>query len=636
MSAIVGEILTFSQEKGPHVKLRVFGDEFYSRYENLDGYSVVYDDDLGLFCYAYLIKGEFVSSGVDLSKAAPEKIFRHQKESEEVRNAKFNARYARMLPPPEPYQPHATLKTFGPNKGLLEGRRLTEGEIKGLTILVQFKDIKSTVTKDDVDKMLNGANYSENGNFCSVREYYRLMSGGKLNYTNHVVGPVTLSKNRRYYANRLLVEEALDLAIAKGLDLKQFDSQDEGIIDAVSFLYAGQTQYLGELWPHNYFLELQRGSMKTYFYMLSSLGRSKEDLSIGTFCHESGHMLCRWPDLYDYGTRDGDAEKSSGLGYYCLMSAGNHNDNGRTPAPVCAYLRHLVDWCDNVVWLDQPGSYQALHGDYRTVLFYPSRKYNEYFLIENRSRLDLDKDIPSSGLAVYHCDILGSNEWQGGTATKHYQCGLLQADGHLDLETNQNMGDEMDLFKEMAAVAVSHSTQPSSNLWDGSESGLVISNISAPGGTITFLVGPAAAAASPATLKMGAKGPAVKALQCLLNIAGASPKLTVDGTFGSKTKTAVTSIQKSYGMAQDGIAGPKTWAALLKTDELKTGSKGPAVKVLQCLLNAAEAGTRINVDGLYGAKTKSRVLAIQKSSGLKEDGIASKETWNALMKFLKA
>jgi len=58
---------------------------------------------------------------------------------------------------------------------------------------------------------------------------------------------VTLSKNRRYYANRLLVEEALDLAIAGGLDLTQFDSQDEGIVDAVSFLYAGQTQYLGEL-----------------------------------------------------------------------------------------------------------------------------------------------------------------------------------------------------------------------------------------------------------------------------------------------------------------------------------------------------------------------------------------------------
>jgi peptidoglycan hydrolase-like protein with peptidoglycan-binding domain len=186
----------------------------------------------------------------------------------------------------------------------------------------------------------------------------------------------------------------------------------------------------------------------------------------------------------------------------------------------------------------------------------------------------------------------------------------------------------------MAAVAVSHSTQPSSNLWDGSESGLVISNISVPGETISFQVGPAAA--TPATLQMGAKGPAVKALQCLLNSAGASPKLTLDGTFGSKTKTAVISIQKSYGLLQDGIAGPKTWAALLKINEIKTGSKGPAVKILQCLLNAMEAGTKINVDGLFGAKTKSRVLAIQKSSGLKEDGIVGKETWIALMKFLKA
>ncbi len=71
MSAITGEKLTFSQEKGPEVTLRVFGDEFYSRYETFDGYTVVYDNDSGLFCYAYLIKGEFVSSGVDLARLLP-------------------------------------------------------------------------------------------------------------------------------------------------------------------------------------------------------------------------------------------------------------------------------------------------------------------------------------------------------------------------------------------------------------------------------------------------------------------------------------------------------------------------------------------------------------------------------------
>ena len=337
--------------------------------------------------------------------------------------------------------------------------------------------------------MLNGQGYHENGNFCSVREYFRLMSSGKLDYTNLVVGPITLSRNRQYYTENLLVKEALDLAVKGGLELAQFDSRGVGMVDAMSFLYAGQTQYLGELWPHNHIIDLKYKNMKTYFYMLSSMGRTKEDLSIGTFCHESGHMICRWPDLYDYGNRDGDFEKSAGLGYFCLMSAGNHNDDGRTPAPVCVFLRNLVGWCDKTVCLNQPGQYQADHGDYGTAMIYETGKINEYFLVENRSGIDLDASIPAGGLAVYHCDTLGSNEWQGGSASKHYQCGLLQADGSLDLETNRSMGDVKDLFGRMAGIALSHNTRPASVLWDGSDSGLMISNIGEPGRVITFVMG---------------------------------------------------------------------------------------------------------------------------------------------------
>ena len=489
MSSIFGEFLTFPQEKGPEVQLRVFGDEFYSRYENMDGYSVVYDQDHGLYCYAFLILGEFVSSGVDSSLSPPSGVRRHFKESEEVRNRKFEARYARMNPPASAFKPSLNLRTFGAEKGLLEGRRLSEGEIKGLTVLVQFTDVKSTVTREDVDALLNGQGYHENGNFCSVREYFRLMSSGKLDYSNVVVGPITLSRPRQYYTENLLVKEALDLAVKDGLALEQFDSRDAGIVDAMSFLYAGQTQYLGELWPHNHIIDLKYKNMKTYFYMLSSMGRSKEDLSIGTFCHESGHMICRWPDLYDYGNRDGDFEKSAGLGYFCLMSAGNHNDDGRTPAPVCVYLRNLVGWCDKIVRLNQPGQYQADHGDYGTAMIYETGKINEYFLVENRSGIGLDASLPAGGLAIYHCDTLGSNEWQGGSATKHYQCGLLQADGSLDLETNRSMGDEKDLFGRMMGIALSHNTRPTSVLWDGSDSGLMISNIGDPGRVITFVIG---------------------------------------------------------------------------------------------------------------------------------------------------
>ena len=67
MSAIFGEALTFGQANGPDVPLKVFGDEHYARYEDLNGYTAVYDDERGLFCYARLSAGSFRSTGVPLS-----------------------------------------------------------------------------------------------------------------------------------------------------------------------------------------------------------------------------------------------------------------------------------------------------------------------------------------------------------------------------------------------------------------------------------------------------------------------------------------------------------------------------------------------------------------------------------------
>ena len=73
----------------------------------------------------------------------------------------------------------------------------------------------------------------------------------------------------------------------------------------------------------------------------------------------------------------------------------------------------------------------------------------------------LDKHLPSSGLAVYHCDIEGSNEWQAGSPNYHYQCALLQADGHRDMEANLNRGDEGDLFGKTEGLTLSRKSNPS-------------------------------------------------------------------------------------------------------------------------------------------------------------------------------
>ena len=494
MSAIFNETLIFEQENGDLVRLVVNGDEFYARHETEEGYTVVYDSDLGQFCYAILLEGMFASSGVSMSQEPPSGIRRHLKEASSVRNAKFEQRYAQLRPAETELNPHI-FRTLGRNEGLLTGRRVSEGNVKGLTVLVEFADVTTDVTKAEVEALLNGENYRENGNYCSVREYFRLMSGGKLDYTNVVVGPVRLRHNRRYYQYNLLVKEALDKAVDQfGINLADFDSIGDGVIDAVNFMYAGRTVYgvLGvsdNLWPHNSVIELYYGNVKTHFYMLTSLGRRRVDLSIGTFCHETGHLLCRWPDLYDYGTRDGDFEKSAGIGRYCLMGSGNHLNYGRTPSPVCSYLRDLVGWTDREILLNTSDLYEVRHGDYGTILRYQTDKPNEYFLIENRTQLGLDAYLPDSGLAVYHCDTKGSNEWQGGTPERHYQCGLLQADGHLDLENNRNLGDAGDLFGQVRGIALSDASEPSSEEWDRSDSGLIIANITVPGEMIRFEVG---------------------------------------------------------------------------------------------------------------------------------------------------
>lgn len=541
MSAIFGEILTFGQANGPDIQLKVFGDEHYARYENLAGYTVVYDDELGVFCYARLAAGAFRSTGVPATGAPPAGVVRHLQEAKVVVDTKAEAKRMRRSAATGVFLEEAVVRTLGPNQGLLEGRVLSTGAVKGLTILVNFQDLTSSVTREEVDEMLNGANYTRNGNICSVREYFQRVSSGKLDYTNVVVGPYRLSRNRQFYVNNLLIEEALQLAVADGLDLKQFDSKNEGIVDALNVLYAGQTQYNGELWPHNYHIDLRFGNMRTDLYLLTSVGRTAADLSIGTFCHENGHLLCRFPDMYDYGERDGDNVVSAGIGMYCLMGAGNHLDFGRSPSPVCSYLRDLAGWCDNETDLNTAGAFQAVHGDYNRVLKFRTSKPNEYFLVENRSKMDMDRALPASGLAVYHCDIFGSNELQAGTAAQHYQCALVQADGRRDLERNANQGDGTDLYDGVQGVALSGETSPHSREWDGRDSGLIISNVSAPAETITFSLGESAPVGVTA---VGSASPNIKIPDN--RVAGVTSTLSIDesGTVG-QIKVGVN-IQHPY------------------------------------------------------------------------------------------
>ena len=315
MSGIFGETLTFQQESGGEVRLVVFGDEKYARYETVDGYTAVYDQQGGWYCYADLREGRFVSTGVPVTGPPPAGLARHLHEAPGTRRDELLTFDRALLPPSAPASRAERLLTFGPSGGLLPGRRLSEGNVRGLTILITFPGEQTTVTRADVEGLLNGDNFSENGNFSSVNGYFRLVSTNRLNFTNTVIGPFQMSRPKLAYANQdgLLVPEAFQLALDAGVDLTQFDSLGQGIVDALCILYADRTEYKGDLWPHNWVFRRQAGGVRTDLYIVSSMGRRPADLSIGTFCHEAGHLLCRFPDLYDYGDieREGDPIKSA-------------------------------------------------------------------------------------------------------------------------------------------------------------------------------------------------------------------------------------------------------------------------------------------------------------------------------------
>jgi hypothetical protein len=96
MVGVFGEKASLGQANGSDVDLIVRGTEFYATYETLDGFPVIYDDSLGLFCYARIVGGGFETTGIAVTSPPPPGVERHATESDEVRIRKIEERTQQM------------------------------------------------------------------------------------------------------------------------------------------------------------------------------------------------------------------------------------------------------------------------------------------------------------------------------------------------------------------------------------------------------------------------------------------------------------------------------------------------------------------------------------------------------------
>ena len=487
---------TFTQPDGKEIRVVGTGNQHHAVFETPDGYTLIKDPVSGYYQYADAQQDELVPSGIPLvSRAMPLHLQKGLRDSREAVRSKVvsgeglppgNARWRQRRK-----EARSAIIRSALDKAIMPAppQRQTVGNYTGLCLLVQFPDVQATISQAEVDAFCNQNDYSSFGNNGSVYNYFFDNSLGKLKYNNIVAPYYTAKHPRAYYTNknvrqpiraRELILEALAFHKANGFNFTQLTADAKKYVYAVNVFYAGEVvnDWAEGLWPHSHYLgsavELAPGKF-AYDYQVTNMG---SELSLGTFCHENGHMICDFPDLYDYGNQ------SLGVGAFCLMCAGGNIDE-KNPVEVGAYLKYKAGWTGQLTNIVAGLQARADHS--RNEFFILRKNAVEYFILENRCQKSRDAALPGSGLAIWHIDELGDNSNEQMTAAEHYECSLVQADGKNDLEYKVNYGDESDLFHAPGFPEYGHPAKPS-KWWDGSPSALQIAGISAPGDQITFSI----------------------------------------------------------------------------------------------------------------------------------------------------
>jgi lysozyme len=87
---------------------------------------------------------------------------------------------------------------------------------------------------------------------------------------------------------------------------------------------------------------------------------------------------------------------------------------------------------------------------------------------------------------------------------------------------------------------------------------------------------------------------------------------------------AGTSITPAYNLCKASSTEPT----------LRRGSRGDAVKVLQCALNTVMGSLVLHplaVDGDFGGNTETAVYRFQACASIQRDGVVGPQTWNNLL-----
>ncbi len=380
--------------------IRLFGNEKNKRAETEDGYTIIQNEDQQ-WCYASLNSDScLIASNWKLgSNRYLEEDF---------------SRFLDMTPKhlnsnrPSPQEP--TIR---------KGAKKAIGQRRVLIILMGYQDLQFSKSKSEFYNLFNEEGYYEDNARGSVKDYFLSVSYNQLQLDSDIYGPYTTDHDMAYYGKNqgmkgedsntyALFEEAIN-KVSQEADLSLYDGDNDGFIDNVHIIFAGYGEEAGAasnaIWSHEATFyrpyEIQELKIDRYSCAPELRGNSGNGITrIGPHCHEIGHALGAM-DYYDVNYASNG--EFLGTGEWDVMASGSWNNEGVTPADFNPYVKAF-----NFGWISlnslPTGEVKILPSyiDKNNYYILKSSEYGDYYLLENRSRKNLEDGLPGEGLLIYH------------------------------------------------------------------------------------------------------------------------------------------------------------------------------------------------------------------------------------------
>jgi M6 family metalloprotease-like protein len=365
----------------------------------------------------------------------------------------------------------------------------TTGNVKVLALLISFSDYLPSESASTYQSMIFGNGAAANEPYESLHDYYARSSYGQLNIQGDVLGWCTTNQPRSAVVQtdagrEALIKQALSYYDAQGHDFSQYDNNGDGSIDYLIVVWTGPGGAWNTFWwPYKTLFgdssyQLDGKRLDTYSW--------QPDRPTPTgMIHETGHAL-GLPDYYDY---DKSVGPQGGVGGLDMMDDywGDHN----------AFSKLLLGWLTPQVRSGGSGAVTLRpSAEYPDALIVmpgasASDPFREFFLVQNRSRVGNDAEIPNDGLLIWHVDArldaLGYVAYDN-SYTAHKLLRLMEADGLEDIEKQfRSVADAGDFY--VPGSSFGPATSPNSASYAGAVTGVAVSGITWAGDALAFTAG---------------------------------------------------------------------------------------------------------------------------------------------------